>query len=133
MSEKFYTAARTFLTEHSLNKTPRQCHMSVKLSMPVILSLARSFMCVWAMFHLSSARVHAHTGREMSTHKKTWSTHKFSFPKLFLHIFHTRPITRIFFLPRQATGASIQKNFTLRKKFLQCDLLVIYPENENEM
>jgi len=29
----------------------------------------------------------AHTGREMSAHKKTWSAHKFSFKKMvFAHI-----------------------------------------------
>jgi len=32
-----------------------------------------------AMFPLSCASVHVHTGREMSTHKKTCSAHKFSF------------------------------------------------------
>jgi len=32
------------------------------------------------MFPLSCVR--AHTGREMSAHKKTWSTHKFSFEKM---------------------------------------------------
>ena len=31
----------------------------------------------------------AHTGREMSAHKKTWSAHKFSFKKISLHIFYT--------------------------------------------
>ena len=32
-----------------------------------------------AMFPLSCAHVLAHTGHEISAHKKTWSTHKFSF------------------------------------------------------
>jgi len=35
------------------------------------------------MFPLSCVRVRAHTGREMSTQKKTWSAHKFSFKKMF--------------------------------------------------
>jgi len=30
--------------------------------------------------------VRAHTGRETSAHKKTWSTHKFSFKIVFAHI-----------------------------------------------
>ena len=34
--------------------------------------------------------VHVHTVHRMSAHKKTWSTHKFSFKICFLHIFHTR-------------------------------------------
>jgi len=35
------------------------------------------------MFPLS----YAHTGRDMSAHKKTWSAHKFSFKKcVFAHI-----------------------------------------------
>jgi len=42
------------------------------------------------MFPLSCARVHAHTGRETSAHKKTWSAQKISFQKwlciYFLHI-----------------------------------------------
>jgi len=41
-----------------------------------------------AMFPLSCARACAHTGREMSTHKKTWSAHKFSCKKSVLHIFY---------------------------------------------
>jgi len=32
-----------------------------------------------AMFPLSCACVRAHTGREMSAHKETWSAHKFYF------------------------------------------------------
>ena len=42
------------------------------------------------MFPLSCAHVRTHTSRETSAHKKTWSTHKRSLQKCFLHIFHTR-------------------------------------------
>jgi len=38
------------------------------------------------MFALSCARVRTHTSREMSTRKKTWSAHKFSFKNVFAHI-----------------------------------------------
>jgi len=38
------------------------------------------------MFPLSCVRVHGHTRREMSAHKKTWSAQKFSFKKFFAHI-----------------------------------------------
>jgi len=42
------------------------------------------------MFPLRCARrVRAHTGREMSAHKKTWRAHKCSFQKWFC-TFHTR-------------------------------------------
>jgi len=44
------------------------------------------FIAMPAMFPLSCARVHMHTGREMSAHKKTWGTHKFFFKKCFAHI-----------------------------------------------
>jgi len=33
--------------------------------------------------------VRAHTGRETSAHKKTWSTHKYSFQKCFAPISYT--------------------------------------------
>src|SRR6218665_2954176 len=39
------------------------------------------------MFPLSCARVHTHTGCEKSTHKKTWSTHNFSFKTCFCMYF----------------------------------------------
>jgi len=42
----------------------------------------------WSMFPLSSARVQ-HTSHEMNAQTKTWSTHKRSSQKCFLHIFHT--------------------------------------------
>ena len=42
-----------------------------------------------SMFPLSCAHVCTHTGHEMSTHKKTWSTHKFSFKNAF------RPVSYI--------------------------------------
>ena len=38
---------------------------------------------LYAMFPLSCACVRAHTGREMSAHKKTWDGHKSSFKKCF--------------------------------------------------
>jgi len=41
------------------------------------------------MFPLSCVRVRAHTSHDMSAHKKTWSTYKFSFKNAFLHTFHT--------------------------------------------
>src|SRR6218665_4004157 len=44
----------------------------------------------WAMFPLSCARVHAHTGSETSAHKKTWSAHKCSLKKVFAHILYTQ-------------------------------------------
>jgi len=40
------------------------------------------------MFPLSCARMHMHTGREMSAHKKTGSAYKFSFTNVFAHISH---------------------------------------------
>jgi len=39
------------------------------------------------MFSLSCARVRPHTGHEMSAHKKTWSTQKFSFKHCFCTYF----------------------------------------------
>jgi len=41
------------------------------------------------MFPLSCAHVRAHAGHETSTHKKTWSAHKYSFRKCFSHISYT--------------------------------------------
>jgi len=41
------------------------------------------------MFPLSCVPVRAHTGREMSAHKKTWSTHTFFFKNGVLPIFPT--------------------------------------------
>jgi len=41
------------------------------------------------MFPLSCAHVRAHTGCEMSAHKKIWSTHMCSIQKWFFLIFHT--------------------------------------------
>jgi len=38
------------------------------------------------MFSLSCVHVHAHTGREMSAHKKTWSAHKFYLKNVLAHI-----------------------------------------------
>ena len=39
--------------------------------------LLDNYRGIWSMFPLSCASVRAHTGREMSTHKKTWSADKF--------------------------------------------------------
>jgi len=45
-----------------------------------------------AMFPLSCARECAHTGRETSAHKKTWSAHKYSLQKwLCTHFIHVIP------------------------------------------
>jgi len=38
------------------------------------------------MFPLSCVHVRTHTGHEMSAHKNTWSTHKFSLKNVFAHI-----------------------------------------------
>ena len=40
-----------------------------------------------SMFPLSCAHVRAHTGRETSAHKKTWSAHRISFQKWFFTYF----------------------------------------------
>jgi len=39
--------------------------------------------------------MHAHTGREPSAHKKTWSAHKCSFQKLLLHIYFIPVVSNI--------------------------------------
>jgi len=43
------------------------------------------------MFPLNCARFRAHTGRERSKRKKTWSAHKCSLEKCFAHISHVIP------------------------------------------
>src|SRR6218665_2774375 len=59
------------------------CGMHTKCTFKVIISRLSP------MFPLGCAN--AHTGREMSAHRKTWSVHKFSFKKCFcthfIHVF----------------------------------------------
>ena len=52
-----------------------------------LLVLIWNFYLLGPMFPLNCVCVHAHTGRDMSTHKKTWSAHKFSFKKYFCTYF----------------------------------------------
>jgi len=37
----------------------------------------------------------AHTGREMSAHKQTWSAHKFSFKNVFAHNYFIHGVLNI--------------------------------------
>jgi len=48
------------------------------------------------MLPLSCACLRAHTGREMSAHKKTWSTHKCSLQNNFCTVFHTHHSKEIY-------------------------------------